>query len=163
VGKNTKIELGVPLFLIVVSAAFLWDSRTITGPKFDPLGAAPIPRLICWCVIALCMTIIGQTLLASKQAEPALEPETDEVDSQPQALLALITLALTCAYVAVMAFRLTRFSVATIVFLVATIGVLSRFNKRSIIIGGIIAVVMGFGCEYLFTEVFVIDLPTGAD
>jgi NhaP-type Na+/H+ and K+/H+ antiporter len=162
VGKNTKLELGVPIFLIVVSAAFLWDSRTISGIKFDPLGAAPIPRLICGCVIALCMAIILQTLLASKQSAPEA-PDSSEVDCQPQPRLAIITLLLTSAYVAAMAFRLCSFSVATIVYLVATIGALDRFSRKSLIIGGIIALVMGFGCQYLFTEIFVIDLPTGSD
>jgi cobalamin synthase len=163
VGKNTKLELGVPLFLIVVSAAFLWDARTIPAGAFDPLGAGPIPRLICGCVIALCMAVITQTLLALKQAPAESEPGKEEVEFAPQPRLAIITLLLTCAYVAVMAYRLTSFSVATIVFLLAAIGVLGRFTRKTMIIGGIIALVMGLGCEYLFTEIFVIDLPTGGD
>ena len=164
--KYFKTEIGVQVFLIVVAAAFLWDTRSLPGPVFDPLGPAPVPRLICWSVIILCLVIIGQVVFARTNATPADETlsELDMVaepePTKPQPLLAIATLALSVAYVLVMAFRLTGFAVATIVYLILTIGMLSRFNKRSMIVGIIIALIMGFGCEYLFTEVFVIDLPT---
>ena len=114
----------------------------------------------------MCLVIIGQTILGRRSHEP-VDEELSELDmvaepepTKPQPLLAIATLALSAVYVTVMAFRLTGFAVATIAYLILTIGILSRFQKRSMIIGVIIALIMGFGCEYLFTEVFVLDLPT---
>jgi hypothetical protein len=76
-------------------------------------------------------------------------------------MLALATLGFTVVYVIAMAFRFGSFAIITSVYLLLTIAVLSRFNKKALIIGLAIALIMGFGCQYLFTEIFVIDLPTG--
>jgi hypothetical protein len=70
-------------------------------------------------------------------------------------------LGLTGAYVAVLAARISSFALATSVFLLLTIGGLNRFDRKGLLVTLVIALAMGFGCQYLFTEVFVIDLPTG--
>jgi hypothetical protein len=60
-----------------------------------------------------------------------------------------------------MAFELASFAITTTIFLFVTISMLMNFNRKTMLIGAIIALVMGFGCQYLFTEVFVVDLPAG--
>lgn len=169
VKKARILELGVPLFLIGIAAAFLWDSRTLPGAGFDRLGPAPVPRLICWCVIILCGVVIGQVYLAHRAAEASTgstDPDRDapgpaDEDVKPQPVLALLMLGLTGAYVAVLAARISSFALATSVFLLLTIGGLNRFDRKGMLVTLVIALAMGFGCQYLFTEVFVIDLPTG--
>ena len=171
VKKARILELGVPLFLIGIAAAFLWDSRTLPGAGFDRLGPAPVPRLICWCVIILCGVVIGQVYLARRAAgvpTGSADPDRDapgapEEDLKPQPVLALAMLGLTGAYVAVLAARISSFALATSVFLLLTIGVLNRFDRKGLLLALVIALAMGFGCQYLFTEVLVIDLPTGAE
>lgn len=160
--KAFAYEVGVPIVLVVLASAFLIDSRNISGATFDALGPAPIPRLICWCVMALCLVIIGQTWLAHKRVLTAVDEKSEDLP-KPQPVLAMATLALTAVYVVSMAFRMTSFAVATIVYLSLTIGILCRFSKRGMMVAGGIAVIMGFGCQYLFTEIFVIDLPTGVE
>ena len=159
--KPFLLELGVPIGLIVIAAAFLWDSRNISEMAFDSLGPAPIPRLICWCVILLSAVVMGQVMLASKSPAGKVTTPNEEA-AKPQPLLALATLGFTVLYVIAMAFRFGSFAIITSVYLMLTISVLSRFNKKAMIIGAVIALIMGFGCQYLFTEIFVIDLPTGA-
>jgi hypothetical protein len=154
---DKRTEIGVCVFLIVVAGAFIWDARDIPAGVFEPLGAGPVPRLICWVVIGLCVTIIGQSLFASP---PAKQPEP-EATYKPHPWLAAATLALTCVYVAVMAAGMVGFAVATIVYLALTISMLADFERRGIIIALVIALVMGLGCQYIFTEVLIIDLPSG--
>jgi len=170
--RNARIlELAVPICLIGIAAAFLWDARTLAGAGFDRLGPAPVPRLICWCVIVLCGVIIGQVYLARRTVEPSTgsaDPDRDpagtgEEDVKPQPLLALVMLGLTGAYVAVLATRISSFALATSVYLLLTISVLNRCDRKGLVFALVIALVMGFGCQYLFTEVFVIDLPTGGE
>ena len=92
--RNARIlELAVPICLIGIAAAFLWDARTLAGAGFDRLGPAPVPRLICWCVIVLCGVIIGQVYLARRTVEPSTgsaDPDRDpagtgEEDVKPHA------------------------------------------------------------------------------
>ncbi|MGF1475013.1 MAG: tripartite tricarboxylate transporter TctB family protein, partial [Geminicoccaceae bacterium] len=66
---------------------------------------------------------------------------------------------LTLVYVAAMHGRLFGFAILTTVFLILTIGLLTRFQVRTLpwVVG--IAAATGFGCQYLFTRVFIVDLP----
>ena len=41
----------------------------------------------------------------------------------------------------------------------ATIFVLARFNVAKLPVILVLAAITGFGCQYLFTRVFVVDLP----
>ena len=154
--QRARLDVGISLFLIAVSAAFLWDSRNIKAAVFDKLGPAPVPRLICAVVIVLCVIIMIQAFLK----RPAQE-ETAAADFTPRPVMATVVLLATGLYIAVMASRRVSFSVATIIFLTLTISGMCGFRKRGSLAGLIIAVIMGLGCQYLFTEVFVIDLPTG--
>ncbi len=40
-----------------------------------------------------------------------------------------------------------------------TIGALVRFERRLLPLIVVIALVTGFGCQYVFTRIFVVDLP----
>ena len=121
-GKGLGIELGVPLFLIVVSAAFLFDARSLPGPMFDSLGPAPIPRLICGCVIALCITVMVQTILGrGRESKTGDMPTT-----KPQPMLALGMLGLTALYVLGLVFRIGSFALVTLVYLFICIAMLTN-------------------------------------
>ena len=54
---------------------------------------------------------------------------------------------------------ITTFAIVTTVFLTATIFVLCRFDVRKLPVILLVAAITGFGCQYLFTRVFVVDLP----
>ena len=58
-----------------------------------------------------------------------------------------------------MQWELLSFRWATIVFIFLLSAALSKFEKRVMIISAVIGFVFGFGGQYLFTEVFYIDLP----
>ena len=151
------------LFLIGVCAVMIWDSWDIPPGSFEPLGAGPIPRMIAYTVIIACLVIITRAVFKWRRLKvsKSIEKSEQPLGYRPRPKDAALVLGLTVIYGIAMAFELTRFSISTTVFLFVTISLLTNFDRRSMLIGAIIAVVMGFGCQYLFTEVFVVDLPAG--
>ena len=161
-GSSPRTNLGLALFLIVVSAAVLWESRGIPPGTFEPLGSAPIPRATAGIVIVLSLAIMVEAIRALRRAGAgagggAAEP----LPYEPRPLDAVAVLALTGVYILLMQFRLIGFAVATAGFLFLAIALLTRFRPRALPVAALIGVVMGFGCRYLFTRVFYVDLPAG--
>jgi len=161
--SKIKNDIGVSIFLIGVCAVMIWDSWDIPPGSFEPLGAGPVPRMIAYTVIIICLIIITRAVFQCRRLKDSenSQPSEQPLTYRPRPKDAALVLGLTVIYGIVMAFELTRFSISTTVFLFVTISLLTRFVRRSMLIGAIIAVVMGFGCQYLFTEVFVVDLPAG--
>jgi len=161
--SKIKNDIGVSIFLIGVCALMIWDSWDIPPGSFEPLGAGPIPRMIAYTVIVICLIIISRAVFRWRRLkhDENIHQSEPPLAYRPRPKDAALVLGLTVLYGVVMAFELARFSISTTVFLFVTTSLLTRFDRRSLIIGAIIAVVMGFGCQYLFTEVFVVDLPAG--
>lgn len=157
-GSSPRIDIGVSLFLIVVCAAVLWEARGLPPGSFEPLGSGPIPRATAWLIILLCLVVMARALLVLMRgaASASADPGTT-----PRPLDAALTLALIAVYVALMAWRVTGFAILTALFLFVTIGFLTRFERRLLPAAAAIGLIMGFGCEYVFTRVFVVDLPAG--
>ena len=151
------------LFLIGVCVFMIWDSWDIPPGSFEPLGAGPVPRMIAYTVIITCLVIMTRAIFKWRRLKvsKSIEKSEQPLGYRPRPKDAALVLGLTVIYGIAMAFELTRFSISTTVFLFVTISLLTNFDRRSMLIGAIIAVVMGFGCQYLFTEVFVVDLPAG--
>ena len=153
---DPRTDLGVALFIIVVCLTVLWESRTIPPPGFDPLGSAPVPQAAAGIIIALSLIVIGRAIgrwrLAAGDEGGGSPPRRYVVD-------AVIVSALTVAFVLVMQLRATSFGLMTTVYLTASIGWLVRFKPR--LLPGIVllALVIGFGCQYVFTRIFIVDLP----
>jgi hypothetical protein len=161
--SKIKNDIGVSIFLIGVCAVMIWDTRDIPPGSFEPLGAGPIPRMIGYTVIIICLIVIVKAVLKWRRLKDPenIQPSEQALPYRPRPKDAALILGLTVIYGLAMAYELTRFSISTTVFLFITISLLTHWDRRSMLIGAIIAVVMGFGCQYLFTEVFVVDLPAG--
>lgn len=152
-----------------------------------PRSTTPLPDFPMFTLIAT--AIVGAlVLVTARRSSPhtsagtsaATEPETaseqvDEVTAQAFAAeedvpadlplaplrikLAVMTFAATGIYVAVMAAGVAGFAAATIVYVIAAGGLLTRFRPRPLVIIVPLALVLGLGLQYLLTQVFVIDLP----
>jgi putative tricarboxylic transport membrane protein len=131
--------------------------------SFDALGPMAVPKMVFYGTMILLVMSIGQIVLErkAKNLKPLDESAEETVKTKPQVKMALAMLAITVAYILVMSYGLVNFSISTIAFLFLTIGVLGRFEKRTMVFGIVIALIMGLGCDYIFTEIFQIDLPTG--
>ena len=58
-----------------------------------------------------------------------------------------------------LALELSSFGILTTLFLYLALSLLTGFTRKSLAPNILVAVILGFGCEILFTEVFAIDLP----
>jgi len=130
--------------------------------SFDALGPMAIPKIIFFGVIVLLLMTIGQSFLLKKKGKlKAADDDDAALKVIPQYKMAIAMCVATITYIAVMSTGLLNFSIATITFLIFSIGILGRFEKRTMMVGLAIALIMGLGCNYLFTEIFQVDLPTG--
>ena len=80
-------------------------------------------------------------------------------DLEAGPLLAVAVVLTSALYVLSMQWELLSFRWATLVFIFLLASILSKFEKRVMIASAVIALVFGFGGQYLFTEVFYMDLP----
>lgn len=107
-------------------------------------------------IILLSFLVMGRALWALAR-RTLTEPR--EPAFTPRPLAAVMTFALTVAYVFVLQLRLVPFAYLTSLFLFVAIGALTGPNWRLLPVAAIVALIMGFGCEYVFTQIFVVDLP----
>jgi len=160
----SKIELGFSIFLFVLSIAILLETLSLPPGSFDPVGSAGFPRLISISIGILSLTILiraARGIIAASNARDSSETPDDRVAPtfRPRPELALWFYALSLVYASVLALRLISFAISTTLFLFISMGMLTRFKLKRLPIALIIALVMGFGCQYIFTQVFVLDLP----
>ena len=73
---------------------------------------------------------------------------------------ALLLAAATVLYVLVLHLRLVSFGPLTAFYLFIVISALERFRPKALIGAAIVGIIFGFGIQYLFTQVFVVDLPS---
>jgi len=155
--SNPRVDIGVCLFLIVVCCAVLVEAAKLPPGSFEPLGSAPIPQATAGLIIVLCLLVIGSAALAIWRGEASAA----EAPYPPRRLDAAVLFGLTVLYVLLMAQRVGGFAPITALFLFIAIGFLTRFAPRSLLIAAVTGVIMGWGCQYVFTQVFVVDLPAG--
>lgn len=149
-----RADLGLGAFLIAVCAATLWESSDIPPGTFEPLGSAPVPQAVASLIIVLSLVVMIRAWRRLRAAERAVESEVI-----PRWADAALIAALTVVYCLALHFRLGRFDVLTTVYLFATIGLLLRFQRKSLLTVAIVSALAGFGCQFVFTRIFIVDLP----
>lgn len=150
---DPRLEIVVCLGIVVTCGFVLAEAAGIPPGYFEPLGSAPVPRATAWSVIALCALVIVRAL-------PRLRaPRTEALSVRVHALDAALVLLATLAYVWALQERVTTFAIMTTVYLVLTIGLLARFHRRLWLAIALTALIAGFGSQYVFTRIFVVDLP----
>lgn len=147
---DPRLEIGVALLMIVISVTALYGTMDIPPGKFEPLGSAPVPQAVAGLIIILALGLIvraciDQRPLAASSADRYLD--------------ASAVVVLTLLFVVVMQYRLATFAILTSIYLIVTVGVLTRFRRRSLPAVIAVGLLTGFGCQYVFTRVFVVDLP----
>ncbi|HRY25377.1 MAG: tripartite tricarboxylate transporter TctB family protein [Geminicoccaceae bacterium] len=147
---DPRVEIGVALMVIVIAAIALFETRDIPPGSFEPLGSAPVPQATAGLIILMALGLIVRACLDRR---PVARPPREGLADAGAVLL------LTLLYVTAMHYRLTTFAVMTTIYLVLTIGTLIRFRPRSMPLVLALAAVVGFGSQYVFTRVFVVDLP----
>lgn len=132
-----------------VAAILLVGARSIAPPLFDPVGSAALPRA---CAVALLGIGFG-TVLQSWLRGAAVSTAV----SARFRIATLGTLALMILYILAMQIGL-GFVLPTIGFVALAVPLVSG-SKRSIPLGIALALILGYGAAWIFSEVFFVDLP----
>lgn len=148
-------EIGVGVFLVIACGVVLWETRDLAPGTFEPLGSAPVPQATAVLIALLSVAVIVGAVrrLRSDDGVPAPPVEGQRtVDAWSVA-------AATVAYVLALDARILDFAPLTALFLFVVIGWLVRFRPRPLAAAAVVAVVTGWGCAFVFTRIFVVDLP----
>ena len=145
-------EVGVAGFLIAACLLAIWELRDARPGTFEPLGSGPVPRVTAGLIIALSLWVAWRAW-----RRPAEEPV--DLGYEPRPWDAAVVAGMTVIYVLAMASRLLGFAPLTAIFLTACIGWLVRFRARLMPWVVLVACITGWGCAYVFTRVFIVDLP----
>jgi len=161
---SSKVELGFSIFLIGLSITIFWETLSLPPGTFDPVGSAGFPRLISVVIGILSLVIlIRAARKISIGSKKAASSKTQQAAAYPafrrRPDLALGFYALSLVFASVLALKLVSFAICTALFLFISIGMLTRFYYKRLPVVVLIALVIGFGSQYIFTQVFVVDLP----
>lgn len=152
-------EIGVCTLVIVICSVLWWQASYLPPGSFEPLGSGPVPKVTAAIVILCCIAIIIRAVLQIRRGPGAAYEIRNQFSGRPP-YGAVVMLGGAIVYVGVLHLRLLPFGIATFIFLVLLIWALEDFRKRTLIPATLTAAIVGFGTEYLFTNVFVVDLPT---
>ena len=150
-----RFEVWVSLLVILICGIFLWESWDLPPGSFEPLGSGPVPQATAFVVIFCAGLVILNALKKSVQLS-----EHEETQEKPSIRAGLIISSATVVYSLVLHLRLMPFAWMTTLFLIITIWGLEKFDRKKFLPALITAIIIGFASEYLFTEVFIVDLPT---
>jgi hypothetical protein len=150
-----RFEVWVSLLVILICLVFLWESWDLPPGSFEPLGSGPVPQATAFIVILCAGLVIFNALRTPVQLSG-----DEEIKERPSISAGLIISLATVIYSLMLHFRLMPFAWMTTLFLIITIWSLEKFEKKKFLPALITAIVIGFASEYLFTEVFIVDLPT---
>ena len=150
-------EIGTASLILAV-CVILWVQASRLPPgTFEPLGSGPVPQWTAAIVIVCCLIVIGS---AARRLLTSGAPEAPPEDPVGTRRTALLLCVLTVVYVGLLDFGAASFGVITFGFLTLLIWGLEGFRRRVLGPALVTAAIAAFGAEYLFTNVFVVDLPT---
>jgi hypothetical protein len=181
-----KRDIGLMTFIIAVCVAVLVESWDLPPGTFEPLGSGPVPQAIAFLIIGLCSIILVRAFIALarhngvQKTEEENKAEKKSARFRPRPWSAVAVLLLSGLYVGILYLGIMGFGILTVLFLfgiivflvgmepvrafgrlITTIDRKHLAAAKPVLIAAAIAVIMGFGCEFVFTEIFYIDLPTG--
>lgn len=147
-----KFEIVISGLIALICIIFIWESWDLPPGTFEPLGSGPVPQVSATIIIVCCIAVIYGAF-----KKVAVNVDTDSV---PIAVGAGVLMALaTLLFVIALHFRIMPFAWMTTLFLTVTIWGLEKFNKKKLLPAIITGLIVGFAIQYLFTQVFVVDLP----
>ncbi len=157
--SSKTLESVIAIAFMCFAVAVFIEVRDLPPGLIDPLGSAPVPRWTAAILFVLGLAMLVRVILPSKES-PAAEPveADDAVIERIGAGVGVVIM--TVIYVVVLASRVVGFSILTTVFVFALVVLLNQNRVRGAWVGLALGIPVGFGCEYMFTQVFVVDLPT---
>ncbi|MHC4993970.1 MAG: tripartite tricarboxylate transporter substrate-binding protein [Planctomycetota bacterium] len=116
-------------------------------------GLPNFPLIVAVILVLLACVVVGGQLTVEG------EVGAEAGGTVPRVGLALQCVAITLVYILAMGMDWVGYTVATILFVPIIGGAMSGWERKRMVGLGAVALVMGIGFYWLFTGVFVIDLP----
>lgn len=162
--RERRADLGLALVMMIISAVVWWEASKLASAPFDPLGPKSFPMWIAAALgllslVAIIIILVGRALGRSDTSLILGIGDGTPTDYALRPGLALIASLLTVAYVAALTLTGAGFLWVTIAYIGALGWAMSDRTPRHAIIAAVIAVVAGGAITYLFTKIFVLDLP----
>jgi hypothetical protein len=151
-------EIGVSA-LIATVCVVVWISASKLPPgTFEPLGSGPVPKYTAAVVFLACLFVIQRAVRRlAGQGSLAGVLRSELVGGKP--LMALFLFVLSIAYVAILQSRAVPFAPLSAVYLLLLIWGMEGFAPRKFLPALATAVIAAFGAGYVFTNIFIVDLP----
>ena len=152
--SQQKYEIGVSSLITLICLVFLWETWDLPPGTFEPLGSAPVPQATAGIIIFCCLLVI-------RGAFKKVAGSTSDEESQSFGIRAAVLIAVaTLLFVILLQLRIIPFAGMTAAFLTVTIWGLEKFTKRKFLPAVVTGLIVGFSMQYLFTQIFVVDLPS---
>lgn len=155
--RRPLTEIGVAALIAAICTVVLIQALALPPGRFEPLGSGPAPTWTAIIVIVCCMAVIVRaigTLRATRKVEERL---SEFAGMNPMS--GVMVLGLTFLYVAALQFKLAGFGVISFIYLLLLILGMDGFKRRRSLPAVILSALAAFGAQYVFTEIFVVDLP----
>lgn len=155
--RRPLTEIGVSALIALICAVFLVQALALPPGRFEPLGSGPVPTWTAIIVIVCCLAVIVSAALSLRGKNIARAAHFEFSGGYPMG--GVMMMGLTVAYVGALHVKLTGFGIVTFVYLVLMILGMEGFARRRILPAVILSAIAAFGAQYVFTEIFVVDLP----
>ncbi len=138
--------------MIVLGTSYIIASFSLPPPALEPVGPAAFPRWVSVIQIILALIVIWRALTGEHSAA-----KQDEYPKRYD--LALASILLILAYFGVLQFEWVNFQWATAGFVFFLTALLFDWKPRKLPIALVLAMVLGVGLKFIFTEILYLDLP----
>jgi len=145
-------EILLAIVMIAFSLLIFWGSLDLPEPMLDPIGPAVFP-------IWTSLLLLGFAVIMLWRAFSGSKPKKIDLSYRKRWDLAVIMVALTVLYFAVMAVEWLGFRWATVVYSFLLTTALFDFNWRKLPFFLLMGLILGIGLHFIFTEILYIDLP----
>jgi hypothetical protein len=156
--ERSYTEIGVSA-LIAAVCVVVWISASKLPPgTFEPLGSGPVPKYTAAIILLSCLFVIfraARRLFYYTDRAGLLRSEL--TGGKP--LMAAFLFALSIGYVAILQSRAVPFAPLSAVYLLLLIWGMEGFAPRKFLPALATAVIAAFGAGYVFTRIFIVDLP----
>lgn len=161
--RGRGADFAFALAMLVLSAVVGWQAAKLPGSRFDPLGPGAFPKLLAGVLGACSLVLLARLALGLRvgEADTALVLGVQGGDDghRRRPWLAVGVYLATALYVAVLTFSGVGFFWITAAYL-AVIGVaMTNRSARRVGVAAGVAVASAGAVTFLFTKVFVVDLP----
>lgn len=157
---NPVADIVLAVVVLLFAAAVYWQTLGLPPPRYEPLGSARLPQVLCVMMGVFALIILARGVAALRRRRIEAEPPAPALPYRKRPMLAAGIYLLTAAFVAVMDFRLLGFTWAGLIFVFAAGLLLSDFDRRQAPWLAGFAVILAFGSYTIFTRLFYIDLPS---